>query len=1593
MAAPLHAQPVARPLRLLTLNANGLGSDPDKRRTLFGAFIRGPWDVLCVQEAHATSASEVDAWAQMGAGLGMPLVGSAYANPHTSRSAGVVTLLKATAPLTAPRQGVAPLGGRLLDVCLSYAGVEFSLLNCYAPCEARERPGFFSEDFATAVPADRPVLACGDWNFVPGAEDLTGPVGTAGLQRRQQGGHEFTAVQLDKELVDVWRQLHPDDSGVTFIAARGMASRLDRWYVSAALLPWVQSCEVVHGLPGDHLAVQLTILPPNSLPSGPGRWRLPLHLLDDKQFCKGVTAKITSFLAEHPVQDDSNHRERWDALKASIIHFCMAFDLQARRAASQCRRQLLKQVEMAEQAFLAHPSLPGMLQAYHATQQALQQHEMQEAAKRTAAAEVLWHSYGEQPTKWFHHLGRAPSIHHPFPAVKNPADVDATAANMTTAAGRAEAMKYATSFFSSDSPVGLFRSHPTDPAAQAELLAALDKFLTPEEAAATLGPLGNGLLSSKEIKKLFSSLPRGVSPGQDGLPYEFYIHFWGALHTPFLSMAAEVLGAALGIEQRPDNPVLPASMLVGLIVLVLKEGKTDLTDLASRRPITLLNCDYRLLARVLSARYASPLASIIDSTQTAFLPKRWIGDNVLFHLEEISYLEEAGQEATVVILDYEKAYDRCNRDWIFQVMEHMGFPELSVRWVRLLLAGTMARVSLNGYYSPTFPVRNSVQQGSPLSTLLYVISAQPMAAHLRQQQACGVISAITLPDGSPAPPSHQHADDTSLHVRTPADVRTILSPGGSVGLHCRASGAKVHPDKCKGMRFGPHPQLDPITRKCGVCGVFFPPVQEPIRHLGIFLGNDITAANARTFARLQHGVLQAALLWKRHKLSWLGRTYIAKQVLVAIITYHACFLPLAPTLLRSLRGIIYRFVRGASMVDGEGSGPILHPGLAVTSLPGKEGGVGMVDLEVQIQSLQGKVGARLLHPSPHPWKVLMAAALQRSLPALGTAVLVSSMQATHHSLSPRHLAYVRGFQLTQPHRIVQPDQLTPAQVRAERLCYNWQIRRLSTGEPLRPTPALQQAGVFSVGHLAAMVSSPQQPLPLALRRVWDRVPAAWQQLALQEGQPQWEVARAAHLVRDGEGKLYSVQHDGSLEELQDAPSPSQLVWEPCCVLSIPLPDNQEEEPASALFLLAPWTELQVDPSIWGHGGKGVLQYTVKEAAVRRVQLRALQELPGGWYIPKVGLYPPIWDPPLEAPASLQGHMGLSAMEQRWGEAYTAATHAAAGSPATALPVRAFVPARPRWMDPPGQPRPPPALRGSAAPPPAVLSREDVRDALDSTGQVSAELSAEVRAVWRRLKVADLPREQLSTVYRILHGALHVGGFMCYAGGLPPDQACCTNSACEGELETLTHGFISCPVIPPAAQWVCQVFAAVAGCDAPPATAVVLLGDRWQPPAGTQHAWTALRAAYLHSVWVLRCQRTLASSQFTAAAICGTVVSLVSASIHRDWARCTSDLVQLSGAPPEWFRGRSPALELGTFKRRWAVGGVLCSVAGGELGDEDQEDGDALPTQQGPASADNEDVNPAREKPSMTLHFSTSHPVPIPRPSSAASAPAAAASLL
>ena len=72
---------------------------------------------------------------------------------------------------------------------------------------------------------------------------------------------------------------------------------------------------------------------------------------------------------------------------------------------------------------------------------------------------------------------------------------------------------------------------------------------------------------------------------------------------------------------------LSISQRIGIISLIPK-SEENLNEITCWRPITLLNVDYKILARIIATHIEPSLLSLIYSDQTAFIKGRYIGQNI-----------------------------------------------------------------------------------------------------------------------------------------------------------------------------------------------------------------------------------------------------------------------------------------------------------------------------------------------------------------------------------------------------------------------------------------------------------------------------------------------------------------------------------------------------------------------------------------------------------------------------------------------------------------------------------------------------------------------------------------------------------------------------------------------------------------------------------------------------------------------------------------------------------------------------------------------------------------------------------------------------
>ncbi len=130
------------------------------------------------------------------------------------------------------------------------------------------------------------------------------------------------------------------------------------------------------------------------------------------------------------------------------------------------------------------------------------------------------------------------------------------------------------------------------------------------------------------------------------------------------------------------NKYLSPSQKVAIIILLYKKGDAKL--LTNYRPISLTNADYKILVYVLMVQLTSHLTDVIAVNQTAYMKGCFIGMNICSVQDTMDHIAKKSWTSLVLFLDFRKAFDSVSHLFLFILLEHIGFPDEFLHWVRIM---------------------------------------------------------------------------------------------------------------------------------------------------------------------------------------------------------------------------------------------------------------------------------------------------------------------------------------------------------------------------------------------------------------------------------------------------------------------------------------------------------------------------------------------------------------------------------------------------------------------------------------------------------------------------------------------------------------------------------------------------------------------------------------------------------------------------------------------------------------------------------------------------------------------------------------------
>ena len=218
--------------------------------------------------------------------------------------------------------------------------------------------------------------------------------------------------------------------------------------------------------------------------------------------------------------------------------------------------------------------------------------------------------------------------------------------------------------------------------------------------------------------------------GLDGFPAEFYQVFWEVIKKDLLALFSDFY------EEK-----LPLFCLnFGVISLIPKTN--DAKKIQQYRLICVLNVSFKIFTKVGTNRINKVAQSVIQPSQTAFIPGRNIMEGVVILHETIHELHTKKLNGVIFKVDFEKAYDKVKWHFVQQMLRMKGFSPKWCRWVENFISGGSVSIKVNDDIGHYFQTKKGIRQGDPLSPVLFNIVADMLALLIKRAKNDGQIKGI-----------------------------------------------------------------------------------------------------------------------------------------------------------------------------------------------------------------------------------------------------------------------------------------------------------------------------------------------------------------------------------------------------------------------------------------------------------------------------------------------------------------------------------------------------------------------------------------------------------------------------------------------------------------------------------------------------------------------------------------------------------------------------------------------------------------------------------------------------------------------------------
>ena len=852
-------------LTIATFNCAGM-ADNVRRTALFHYFKKLPCQLILLQETHSKIENEPIWTAEWAPGAA---IFNSTMNAKIAGNGVAVLINDNSLHITATKKDNE---GRIIAVDVSTQNYVFHLVNVYAPATGFQNKNSFFDNMYMFVTSNLPTIIAGDFNSLDQpAIDRFPPGSPAEINK------SLTSLCKVFSLTDAFRHLYGDTRAFTRRQGTSQA-RLDRFYVSKEFQPTAQTSRP-HAL-SDHDLVLLQISNISTPPRGPGTWQNNTRVYQTEDFQTELSTRWNKWQTLHPTLF-VNKINWWTHIKTRIKEMNQKY---SRLLACERQREEISLEQQLQELWNRIPDEPNLIPEYYAIKKKLAAIQLRNIKQKLYKSKQI--NIGNQA------LGTK-EFFAQFTTNRKNTTINALAnAQGNIVTDKEELLEVAHEFYQR-----LYNANPTDQS-------AIDHFLqyTPRRSPADDQETDQFQkpFTEAEVHEIVKRMPHGKTPGPDGISAEFYKKCW------------HVIGQDLTetINAMHTSAHIPKDMKTGIIKLIHKKGTT--TELKNYRPITLLNVDLKIYTKLLTNRLLLLIEHIISPQQYAVAGRNIYQAVTL--LRDLHYHATSKKlDAFFIALDFHKAFDSINHNYLLQTLQRMGLPTQLYQTIASLNSEATSQISINGFLTHPIELQRGVRQGDPLSMILFLIAAEPLATTIQHHND---IRGIKIP-GKHEIFSCRYADDMTLTLQNLSSVETAFK---QVRHFEHACGLRINMQKTNGLLCS-----SDITRLVNLPAI--PWNHKSLTLLGSVIGTP--AAITQEWNRILTNFKMETKKLSSYILTHNAKALLTKSKLMPILTYTAHIYPLAVSHRKEITTKIENFMAGD---------PRLTLPIKVLALPLNQGG-------------------------------------------------------------------------------------------------------------------------------------------------------------------------------------------------------------------------------------------------------------------------------------------------------------------------------------------------------------------------------------------------------------------------------------------------------------------------------------------------------------------------------------------------------------------------------------------------------------------------------------------------------------------------------